>query len=299
LKVTLYLLSQKGYEVLKALVGDGYAMLIEQVIIGKDKQVAQDYSKEIKNLCIIHNIIHKNRTEDYEVNAPYSVAVSWRWLIKNQTSKLIVLHDSLLPKYRGFAPLVNALINQEPEVGVSALFASDYYDEGEIINQLALPVTYPAKIKTMIESISTLYTQLALELFEKIKTSKTISSTPQNEDQASYSLWRNEDDYLINWNESAEQILNFIYAVSEPYKGATTYIDGKQKIRILDACIEPNLRIENRDVGKVIFVRNNLPVVVCAKGLLKIIKALDDKTGSNVLPFERFRIRLTNFHLNV
>ena len=46
---------------------------------------------------------------------------------------MIIFHDSLLPKYRGFAPLVNSLINQEKEIGVTAIKASQNYDEGDTV----------------------------------------------------------------------------------------------------------------------------------------------------------------------
>jgi len=293
LKIALYLLTEKGYEVLQALVRNQFAPLIEQIIVGSDNQVTQDYADEIIQLCKQHQIPYSKRGEDVSVNAPYSMAVSWRWLIKQNNSKLIVLHDSLLPKYRGFAPLVNALLNEEPEVGVTALFANDYYDEGEIINQLPMPVEYPAKIKIVIQKIAALYVQLAIDICSKIQAGETLKSAPQNEQEASYSLWRNEDDYLIDWGRSALQILNFIYVVSSPYKGAATFIQGSKKIRILDASIEKDVNIVNRDVGKVIFNKDGLPVIVCGTGLLKITEAIDDKTGKTILPFDNFRIRLT------
>ncbi len=295
MKIALYLLTQKGYEVLQAVVKHGFNNLIDRVIIGSDQQVANDYSEEIKRLCIDEGIAFGKRADAAEITAEYAIAVSWRWIIHKPNLKLIVLHDSLLPKYRGFAPLVNALLNKEPAVGVTALFASDYYDEGAIIAQSQLPVVYPVKVKTVIERIVPLYIQLALDIFTKIKAGESIQSTPQNHTEATYSLWRNEADYLIDWNQTAEDILNFIYVVSSPYKGAATFINGLKKIRIIDAHIEPDVQIVNRDVGKVIFVRDQQPVIVCGKGLLKITHAIDDKSGESVLPFEQFRTRLTSY----
>lgn len=289
MKIALYLLTQKGYEVLHAIIDNNFSHLIEQVIVGKDANVAKDYSTEIIQLCTKNKIKYTNRADAITVKAPYSIAISWRWIIKNPNSKLIVLHDSLLPKYRGFAPLVNALINTEPQVGVTALFASDYYDEGEIISQAALEVNYPVKIKTVISQVSKLYINLALDLFQKIDANLPISSIKQNESKATYSLWRNEADYNINWNNNAGDILNFINAVSSPYKGAATYINGQIKIRITEASIEQDVKIINRDAGKIIFIRNNLPVVVCGKGLLKITKAINNETGKSALPFKNFR----------
>lgn len=292
MKIALYLLTEKGYEVLQALVKHQFAPLIEQVVVGRDKQVVNDYADKIIELCKQHQIVYRKRSDNVTVNAPYSIAVSWRWIINQSKSKLIVLHDSLLPKYRGFAPLVNALLNEEPKVGVTALFATDYYDEGEIIDQLSITVDYPTKIKKIIQKIADLYVQLALDIFSKIQARENIKSTPQNEEEASYSLWRNEADYLVDWNKSANQILNFIYVVSSPYKGASTFIQDSKKIRILDASLETDVQIANRDVGKVIFVKDNLPVIVCGKGLLKITQAIDDQTGKTVLPFDNFRTRL-------
>lgn len=292
LKVALYLLTEKGYEVLRALIKHQFKGLIKQVIIGSDKNVANDYANEIKQLCIEEDIAYSLREDTLLLTAEYAIAVSWRWLIHKPNLKLIVLHDSLLPKYRGFAPLVNALLNKEPQVGVTALFASNYYDEGEIIAQHALSVQYPAKIETIIQNIIPLYAQLAVDIFSKIEAGESIKSTPQNDAEATYSLWRNEADYLIDWNKSAVDILNFIYAVSSPYKGAATFIQQSKKIRIIEATIEKDVQIINRDVGKVIFVRDQFPVIVCGKGLLKITKAIDDTSGENVLPFKKFRTRL-------
>jgi methionyl-tRNA formyltransferase len=81
------------------------------VIIGKDKNFLNDYSTDIKNYCISNNInfILQNKTID-NGNVDYSIAIGWRWLIKVD-SKLIVFHDSILHRLRGFNPLVTSLIN--------------------------------------------------------------------------------------------------------------------------------------------------------------------------------------------
>ena len=106
---------------------------------------------------------------------------------------LIVLHDSLLPKYRGFAPLPTALINAEPYVGVTALFAkekSDEYDRGDILGQRKLAVTYPARIQTVISAISGAYADLVIDIWRRIHAGVKLTGTPQNEAEATYSLWR-------------------------------------------------------------------------------------------------------------
>lgn len=72
-------------------------------------------------------------------------------------------------------------------------------------------------------------------------------------------------------------------------------MNGMQKVRVLEAALIPNVIIENRDVGNVIFIKNKFPVIVCGWGLIKLLKVINDKTGINMLPFDSFRIRLTNY----
>ncbi len=287
-------MSKKGYEVLHSLVTNNFKKHITEVIIGRDKSVLNDYSENIISLCKTHALIYFERNDTYSITSDFSIAISWRWLIKSNSSKLIILHDSLLPKYRGFAPLVNMLINQEKEIGVSAIFASEEYDKGDLITQSSTKIEYPIKISKAIDLITINYIEVVTEIMEKIKQKDTIIANKQNEELASYSLWRDEDDYSINWEQSAVSILNFINAVSSPYLGASTYINGSQKIRILEAELEKDVVIENRDVGKIIFIKNNHPVIVCKTGLIKLINVIDDETKQNILPFKKFRIKFTD-----
>jgi methionyl-tRNA formyltransferase len=286
-------MTQKGFEVLNALVDSNLKSVISAIVVGRDKNIDNDFADEIISICKQNNINQLERNEDFKVTSDYSIAISWRWLIPDNSSKLIVLHDSLLPKYRGFAPLVNMLCNKENEIGVTAIFASDEYDKGDIIAQSSTKINYPIKVSHAIDLISKNYIDLVIGIFTALKKGDEIIAVPQEEKLATYSLWRDEEDYIINWLKNSDEILNFINAVSSPYKGAVAYINGLQKVRILEAELESDVPIENRDVGKVIFVKNKLPVIVCGSGLIKLLKVVDDKTLEDVLPLKNFRIRLT------
>jgi len=89
-----------------------------------------------------------------------------------------------------------------------------------------------------------------LKVFNEYKLKgEILSSYKQNEEDVTYSLWRDEQDYIIDWSKSAEFIHRFINAVGYPYKGASTLMDGK-KIRIIDTEPLPDIEIENRSFGK-------------------------------------------------
>jgi len=287
-------MTQKGFEVLKAIIERKFYPLISEVVVGRDKNIENDFADEIKSICRKNNINCIERNKDFQATSDYSIAISWRWLIPNNKSKLIVLHDSLLPKYRGFAPLVSMLCNKEKVIGVTAIFASEEYDKGDIIAQSTTEINYPIKIADAINIISKNYVDLVIKIITSIEKGEEIVAVTQEEKNATYSLWRDEEDYIIDWSKDSDEILTFINAVSSPYKGASTYLNGLQKIRILEAELERDVRIENRDVGKIIFVKDKFPVVVCGKGLIKLIKVIDDKTHEDLLPFKNFRIRLTN-----
>ena len=293
MKITLYLMTKKGYDVLKALISRNFQSIISEIIIGRDKNIDNDFANEIISLCEQNNILHVGKNENYQVSSDFSIAISWRWLIPNRKSKLIVLHDSLLPKYRGFAPLVNMLINKEKAIGVTAIFASEEYDKGDIIAQSSTKIDYPITISDAIELISKNYIELVIKMFDSLCKGNEINAVQQNEKLASYSLWRDEDDYIINWNKDSDYIMNFINAVSNPYKGAATFINGLQKIRILKAAIESDVIIENRDVGKVIFLKDKFPIIVCGSGLIRLLKVINDKTQEDILPLKSIRIKLT------
>jgi methionyl-tRNA formyltransferase len=286
--IAFYLMTNKGYWILKEFVRNFTSSPIEVVIIGQDKNIENDYFDEIKQFCIDNQILYFDRYSEYEVKSECVFTISWRWLINNIGKRIIVLHDSLLPKYRGFAPLVNMLINGEKEIGVTALFASDDYDCGDIIAQKSVTINYPITIDNAIKLITPLYSELINTIVKNYLLDMSIIGMKQNDEDATYSLWRDEQDYFINWNDTASNIKRFIDAVGYPYKGACTLMN-KNLVRIRNATIVNDLNIENRDAGKVVLFLNNNPVVVCREGLLQLNEIVDD--NNNLILVKKFRCR--------
>jgi len=272
MKLYFYLLGLKCFNVLDCIVSVHGASCISHVVIAKDANVKNDYFYEISNLCDFHNISYSERHDavDFQIDDSWAFAIGWRWLI-HDCNNLIVLHDSLLPKYRGFSPLVNMLINKEKTIGVTALLASSEFDRGDILGQESIEIDYPIKIKDAISKVSILYAKLAVNICSKLLSGKEIVRTSQNECDASYSVWRSEDDYLIDWGKEAAFIKRFVDSVSYPYSGASTFIRN-QKVRILESETYPDVNIEHRqeNIGKILFFKNKNPVVICGDGLLEL-----------------------------
>lgn len=291
---SLFVMTFKGYSVLQAILENEYKSLLELVVIGRDKNVMLDYNEQIKHLCEDANIPCVQRDDFHPrliKSSKYALAISWRWLINLEGIKLLVMHDSLLPSYRGFAPLVNQLIQGETTVGVTLLFATDEYDKGNIIQQAQVELRYPVKIQAAIEIITSCYIELTLFICRTFLQFENFQAFPQNESKATYSLWRDEFDYYIDWSKDSATIRRFVDAVGYPYTGAKTFLADK-RITIYQVAEYPDVTIINRDVGKVIFLEKKHPVVACGEGLLLIKEACFDD-GVSALPLKRFRSRFS------
>lgn len=241
-----------------------------------------------KKLSRTDKFSHISRLNDFSDETAFSITVSWRWLINKTVGKLIVLHDSLLPKYRGFNPLVTYLINGEKEIGVTAIFSSENYDEGDVIGQSSRKINYPIKIKEAIDLISECYVDILLEITNKISKNEPILATKQDAHKATYSLWRDDNDYFIDWNRNSHYIKRFVDASGYPYKCACTSIDN-HIIRVKDIEVVRDVVIENRAPGKIIFLKDGLPVVVCGSGLIKIRDAFYEDSKKEFFPFNKLR----------
>ena len=286
--LTLFLMTEKGYRVLQHIAAHLDSSVVTLVVGAPDPNLAQDFFIEIRDLCAQAGIPFQRRDAPRASPTAYALAVSWRWLIAD-AGTLIVLHDSLLPRYRGFAPLVSCLINGEPAVGVTALYATAEFDQGPILGQASRPVQYPLRIAEAVQLAVACYLELITQLWPGLRAGQLPVGTPQREADATYSLWRDEQDYRIDWRADGATIRRFVDALGWPYQGASTLLNG-QLHRVLAVEPEPDVRIENRTPGKVLFVRAGQPVVVCGTGLLRLT-ALRTSAGGEALPLARFRSR--------
>lgn len=283
--IAFYVMTSKGFFVLKSFIEKFGVNAIDYVVSEQDKAVQYDGYEEIKQLVQKNNIPFYPRTQfDVEIENKFSglkFAIGWRWLIKDETN-LIVFHDSLLPQYRGFAPLVNSLINKELRGGVTALFADCKYDRGDIIAQKTTDFRYPIKIEDAIRQIEPLYFDLVDEIYTRVLAGEPLEGYEQDESKATYSLWLDQEDYFIDWAWSAEKIKRFVDVVGYPYDGAKARLNSElihfKEVDLVDDVV---VRHRERHIGKVIFIEQGVPVIVCLQGLLAL-KEITDANGKMV-----------------
>lgn len=289
IKVDFLICGRRGFNVLKKFIETFGAEVINHVASYPDKNVLNDPYEELQAFCKAQFIPLFTKQNYTLTDNIFRLLIGWQYIIEAD-GKTIVLHDSLLPKYRGFAPLVNSLIKGEKEIGVTAFIATDEFDEGPVISQESIVVNYPVTILQAMELITPLYSQICVFIFKQLQEHAKLTATDQNHSLATYSLWRDENDFSIDWNRPSNEIKRKIDAVGYPYKGAATFLNN-ESVTIISAEIFEDVTIENRDIGKVIFVKNGCPVIVCNDGLIKITEAYFTESGKPVIPFSKIRSR--------
>lgn len=175
------------------------------------------------------------------------------------------LHGSLLPRYRGRAPINWALLNGETETGATLHKMVKRPDAGDIVGQQRVAIEDNDTSLTLHKKVLDAAKVLLKEQLPKLKNG-TATFTAQNEADASYFGRRTAADGEIQWSNSARQINNLIRAVTEPYPGAFSYLGQRKLIvwrsRVLDTQ-------HDKQPGTVL---STSPLVIaCGEGALEIV----------------------------
>lgn len=199
------------------------------------------------------------------------------------------LHASLLPKYRGAAPIQWALINGEKETGVTTFFLKEKVDTGNIILQRVVQIEEEDNFQSLHDKLSEIGAELVFETCKKIE-SGNFSTMPQDESQATKAPKITKEICRINWNKWAIKIHNLVRGLS-PVPGAFTELDGriikifKTKV-IKDSIANTPGKIESNN--KQIFVHT-------ADNLIEVLELqLESKKKMNAEEFLRGYNRLLN-----
>lgn len=155
----------------------------------------------------------------------------------------VAIHASLLPKYRGMAPIPWAIINGETETGVTFFHLEKGVDSGDIIAQRSFPITNTDNCATVYKK-ATEDSIAILKQFLPLLASGQAPRTVQNHDEATTFPRRTPADGLINWSQPATRIYDFIRAQARPYPGAFTFFQGK-KLRIWKASKSDEINSRN------------------------------------------------------
>ena len=214
----------------------------------------------------------KNNKEEYnylkELNADIAIVVAYGQIIPKEYLSLVKkgfinIHASLLPKWRGAAPIQRSIMNLEKETGVSIMKIGEKLDTGPVCNSYKIEIMSDDNSETIAEKLSTLAAEKILDNIDEILEDK-IEFKEQNHNKASYATKIEKTEGQIEWGETAENIIGKINGLY-PNPGAFFIYNG-ERYKILKA----SLALSSGSAGEVL---DNYLEIGC--GNKKSIKILE------------------------
>ena len=214
----------------------------------------------------------KNNKEEYEyfkkLDADIVIVVAYGQIIPKEFLNLakkgfINIHASLLPKWRGAAPIQRSIMNLEKETGVSIMKIGEKLDTGPVCNSYKINVMADDNLETITEKLSTLASNKILDNIDEILEDK-IKFKEQNHDEATYAAKIKKIEGQIDWSEMAENIIGKINGLY-PNPGAF-FIHNGERYKILKA----TLALGSGKIGEVL--DNNLKISCGNKKSIKVLE---------------------------
>ncbi|MFD5987691.1 methionyl-tRNA formyltransferase [Streptomyces cyaneofuscatus] len=281
MRVVMFGYQTWGHRTLQALLDSEHDVVTVVTHPKSEHAYEKIWSDSVADLAEKHGIpvIIRNRPDGElverlkEVAPDIIVANNWRTWMPPEIYNLPVhgtlnIHDSLLPAYAGFSPLIWALINGEPEVGVTAHLMDEELDAGDIVIQRSVAVGPTDTTTDLFHRTVDLIAPVTTEALGLIASGQT-EFTRQDRSKASFFHKRAEEDIRIDWSWPAEDLERLIRAQSAPYPSAFTFHKG-QRLEVVSAVVS-----EGRYGGTPgrIFYREGDGVVIVA--------GADARTGRN------------------
>jgi methionyl-tRNA formyltransferase len=218
-------------------------------------------------------VLLRNRPDDAELldavreaRPDIIVANNWRTWLPPELFDLpphgtLNVHDSLLPSYAGFSPIIWALLNDEPRVGVTAHRMNGELDAGDVLIQRSVPVGPTDTATDLFHRTVDLIAPIVRESLDLIDSGRDAGQwVPQDRSRASFFHKRSAEDSRIDWSWPAERLERLVRAQSDPYPNAYAFHRG-ERLRIVSAAVS-----EGRYGGTPgrIFIREGDGVVIVA-----------------------------------
>lgn len=203
------------------------------------------------------------------------VVIAFGQILKKEVLNLpkyncINIHASLLPKYRGAAPINWAIINGETETGITIMKMDEGLDTGPILNMKSIPIEDTDDSISIHDKLSVLGGEMILETLRDLE-KNTIKEIPQNDSLSTYAPILTKEMGKINWNDSGVKIVNLIRGL-KPWPSAFTIYNGE------------NLKIhEARRIPKFIEGDNGAIVKISDEGVF--VNCKDESIVIEVLQF--------------
>ena len=159
------------------------------------------------------------------------------------------IHASLLPKYRGAAPMQWAILKGDKVTGITIMYMDKGMDTGDMILKKELPIEDSDRFRDVHDKMAALSCECIIEALEQIEAG-TAPREVQNHDEATYAPMLKKENGLIDWSTPTAAIINQVRAL-DPWPGTFTYYDG-QVLKIWECASWAGLLTSNAKPGEVL-----------------------------------------------
>lgn len=192
------------------------------------------------------------------------------WLLKFPKYGCVNVHPSLLPKYRGPAPIVWAVMEGEKETGVTVQRMDEGLDTGNILKQVKINIEADDTRGTLESKLAKLGAEILVSTLDELE-EEDIAAVPQNEEEATYAKKLEKDEFEINWQLDTERIIDLVRALN-PYPGAHTLYEGKRLKVWRVSQSQAQVEITDAEVGTIVGFDKKNPVIKTGDGLIVLLE---------------------------
>jgi len=236
-KILVFAFSMVGAEALQELI-NLQANIVAVYTYEDDPR--ENWFPSVKEMALANKIpvytpekIEKKDVENIAVIAPHIIlSAYYRSLLPQNVLDVAPLgafniHGSLLPRYRGCAPVNWVLVNGETETGVTLHYMVAQADAGDIVDQETIPIEISDTAFLLTQKTAAAARQIIRRTLPSIEKG-SVRRKKQDNGQSTYWGRRTPDDGLISWSDNEWEIYNLIRAVTKPFPGAFTFLNGEK-----------------------------------------------------------------------
>jgi len=263
--------------ILKSLYQNGYPISVVYTQPAKKSNRGQKLNKSPINLFCENISLQvrtpqtlKNNNEEelylIDLKPDIIVVVSYGQIIPTNLLNIpkngfLNIHASLLPKWRGAAPIQRSIMNLDKETGISMMRINKNLDEGPVCNQYTLKISEKMNSEELSEKLSLLASEKILDILDNIY-DDNIKFVDQNHSKATYAKKIQKIEGKIDWNENADKIIGKINGLN-PFPGAFFIFNG-ERYKILKA-------EKSHAKGKAGTIINEDFEICCGEGSIKVL----------------------------
>ena len=203
---------------------------------------------------------------DLLVTAAYGKIIS-KEMLDVPTLGCINVHGSLLPAYRGAAPIQWSIINGEKVTGITTMFTDVGLDTGDMLLKKEIEISSDMTAGELHDAMAVLGAQVLKETLSELKKG-TLVRKPQDDSLSSYAPIITKEVGLMDWNKTAQQVHDLVRGTS-PWPGAYTFLN-ESKMRVWKTCVSTMENNKSHLPGEIVKVDDNGLLVKCSDGYIVI-----------------------------